>query len=90
MTPTRTLLAAAVAALAAAGVATAASTGTTLNLVAYSTPRPVLQKIVQAWQQTPASTGVAFSQSYGPSTNQAKAVAAGQPADVLFLSTGAT
>ena len=31
---------------------------------------------------------MSFTQSYGPSTNQAKAVAAGQPADVLFLSTG--
>jgi sulfate transport system substrate-binding protein len=48
----------------------------------------VLQKIVQAWQQMPDGSGVAFSQSYGASTNQAKAVVAGQPADVLFLSTG--
>jgi sulfate transport system substrate-binding protein len=88
LTRTRTLLAAAVVALAVAGGATAASTGTTLDLVAYSTPKPVMQKIIQAWQQTPDGNGVAFSQSYGPSTNQAKAVAAGQPADILFLSTG--
>jgi sulfate transport system substrate-binding protein len=88
MNRTRTLLAAAVVALAVAGGATAASTGTTLSLVAYSTPKPVMQKIIQAWQQTPDGNGVSFSQSYGPSTNQAKAVAAGQPADILFLSTG--
>jgi sulfate transport system substrate-binding protein len=47
-----------------------------------------MAKIIQAWQQTPDGSGVGFSQSYGPSTNQAKAVAAGQPADILFLSTG--
>src|SRR6185437_15770173 len=84
----RTIIAALVAALAVAGGATAATKGTTLNLVAYSTPKPVLAKIIQAWQQTPDGSGVGFSQSYGPSTNQAKAVAAGQPADILFLSTG--
>jgi sulfate/thiosulfate transport system substrate-binding protein len=84
----KTLLAAIVVALAVAGGATAASKGTTLSLVAYSTPKPVMAKIIQAWQQTPDGSGVNFSQSYGPSTNQAKAVAAGQPADILFLSTG--
>jgi sulfate transport system substrate-binding protein len=82
------LLAALVAALAVAGGAAAAAQGTTLSLVAYSTPKPALAKIIQAWQQTPDGSGVDFSQSYGPSTNQAKAVAAGQPADILFLSTG--
>src|SRR6185312_8560844 len=78
----KTLLAALVVALAVAGGATAASKGTTLTLVAYSTPKPVLAKIIQAWQRTPDGSGVDFSQSYGPSTNQAKAVAAGQPADI--------
>src|SRR5579885_3467535 len=80
-----TLVTAALAALAAAGVAAA---GTNLSLVAYSTPKPVLAKIISAFQQTPAGKDVSFSQSYGPSTNQAKAVAAGQPADLVFLSTG--
>ena len=47
-----------------------------------------MAKIIQAWQKTPDGSGVSFSQSYGPSTNQAKAVAAGQPADLVFLSTG--
>jgi sulfate transport system substrate-binding protein len=82
------LLAAALLALAIAGGATASSKGTTLSLIAYSTPKPVLAKIIQAWQQTPDGSGVSFTQSYGPSTNQAKAVAAGQPADLVFLSTG--
>jgi sulfate transport system substrate-binding protein len=47
-----------------------------------------MAKIISAFQQTPAGQGVSFSQSYGASGNQAKAAAAGQPADVLFLSTG--
>jgi sulfate transport system substrate-binding protein len=83
-----TLVAAALLALAIAGGATASSKGGSLSLVAYSTPKPVLAKILQAWQQTPDGSGVNVSQSYGPSTNQARAVAAGQPADIVFLSTG--
>ncbi len=82
------ILAAAAAALAAAAGATASSKGTSLSLVAYSTPKPVMAKLIQAWQKTPDGSGVSFSQSYGPSTNQAKSVAAGLPADIVFLSTG--
>jgi sulfate transport system substrate-binding protein len=78
----------AVLALAAAAGAGAASKDVTLNLVAYSTPKPVMAKIIGAFQQTPAGQGVSFTQSYGPSTNQARAVIAGQPADLVFLSTG--
>jgi sulfate transport system substrate-binding protein len=88
MTRSRTVFAAVVLALACAGAAGARPAGSSLSLVAYSTPKPVLAKIIQAWQQTPDGSGVSFTQSYGPSTNQARAVAAGQPADVLFLSTG--
>jgi sulfate transport system substrate-binding protein len=68
--------------------AATAAAGTTLNLVAYSTPKPVLGKIITDFQQTPQGQGVSFSQSYGPSTSQARAVVAGQPADLVFLSTG--
>lgn len=77
-----------VAAFAALAAAAGAAAGTNLSLVAYSTPKPVLAKIISAFEQTPAGKDVSFTQSYGPSTNQAKAVAAGQPADVVFLSTG--
>jgi sulfate transport system substrate-binding protein len=48
----------------------------------------VLGKIIQAWQQTPDGNKVSFSQSYGASTDQARAVANGLKADVVFLSTG--
>jgi sulfate transport system substrate-binding protein len=78
----------AAAALAVTAAAAARVTGTTLSLVAYSTPKPVMAKIIQAYQQTPNGQGVSFTQSYGPSTNQAKAVAAGLPADLVFLSAG--
>ena len=80
-----TLVAAGVAALATAAVAAA---GTNLSLVAYSTPKTVMGKIIQAWQQTPDGKDVSFSQSYGASTDQARAVAPGLNADVVFLSTG--
>ena len=79
------LLAAAIAALAAASVAAA---GTNLSLVGYSTPKAVMAKIIQAWQQTPDGKDTSFSQSYGASTDQARAVANGLKADLVFLSTG--
>jgi sulfate/thiosulfate-binding protein len=80
-----TLLAAVIAALAAA---TAAAAGTNLSLVGYSTPKAVMGKIIQAWQQTPDGKDASFSQSFGASTDQARAVANGLKADVVFLSTG--
>jgi sulfate/thiosulfate-binding protein len=77
------------AALAAAlAVTAAAAAGTNLSLVGYSTPKTVMGKIVQAFQQTPAGKDVSFSQSYGASTDQARAVAEGLKADIVFLSTG--
>jgi sulfate/thiosulfate transport system substrate-binding protein len=71
-----------------AGAAQAKRAGTTLNLVAYSTPKPVLGKLIARFGHTAAGHGVPFSQSYGPSGSQARAIAAGQPTDVAFLSTG--
>ena len=82
------LLAAVLAAFVLAAGAAARPTGTSLALVAYSTPKTVMGKIIQAWQQTPAGQGVAFSKSYGASTDQARAVAQGLKADLVFLSTG--
>jgi sulfate transport system substrate-binding protein len=68
--------------------AAAKHAGTTLNLVAYSTPKPVLTKLISAFEATPAGSGVSFTASYGGSSAQAAAVVAGQPADVVILSTG--
>lgn len=64
------------------------TSSTSLNLVAYSTPKAVLGKLITRFQHQPAGQGVSFSQSYGPSGSQAKAIVAGQPADIAFLSTG--
>jgi sulfate/thiosulfate-binding protein len=71
-----------------AGAAQARQAGTTLNLVAYSTPKPVMAKLINRFKHQPGGQGVGFTQSYGPSGSQARAIAAGQPADIAFLSTG--
>jgi sulfate/thiosulfate-binding protein len=78
----------AAAVLAALSAASVASAGTNLSLVAYSTPKAVMGKIIQVWQETPDGKDASFSQSYGASTDQARAVANGLRADVVFLSTG--
>src|SRR4249919_1998371 len=75
-------------ALGLASVAGAARQDGSLSIVAYSTPRTVYGKIIQAWQQTSEGKGVSFTQSYAASTDQARAVAAGLKADLVFLSTG--
>lgn len=72
----------------ASGAAQARQSGTNLNLVAYSTPKAVVGKLIARFGHQSAGQGVSFSQSYGPSGSQAKAILAGQPADIAFLSTG--
>src|SRR5262245_61266852 len=70
------------------GAAQARQAGTTLNLVAYSTPKPVMQKLISRFGHTSAGQGVSFTQSYGASGSQARAIVAGLPASIAFLSTG--
>ena len=77
------------AALVVTAGAGAAAKDTTLNLIAYSTPKPVLTKIISDFQKTPEGSGVSFNASYGGSSAQAAAVKAGLPADVVILNTGA-
>jgi sulfate/thiosulfate-binding protein len=72
-----------------AGTASGAKQDTRLNLVAYSTPKPVVTKIISDFQKTPEGQGVSFNASYGGSSAQAAAVKAGLPADVVLLNTGA-
>jgi sulfate/thiosulfate transport system substrate-binding protein len=74
--------------LASAASAQAKQAGTTLNLVAYSTPKAVMGQLIARFQRQPAGQGVSFTQSYAPSGSQAKAIAAGLPTDIAFLSTG--
>jgi sulfate/thiosulfate transport system substrate-binding protein len=66
--------------------APAGPTKAKLALVAYSTPQVVYDEVIPAFNRTPAGKGVAFTQSYGASGDQSRAVAAGQPADVVALS----
>ena len=70
----------------ASSAAQARRAGTTLNLVAFSTPKAVVGNLITLFGHTPAGQGVSFAQSYGPSGSQAKAIVAGQPADIAFLS----
>jgi sulfate/thiosulfate-binding protein len=72
--------------LGLAGLASAATADTRLSLVAYSTPREAYGKLIPAFQKTPEGNGVSFSQSYGASGDQARAVVAGLKADVVELS----
>ncbi len=76
------------AVLASAGAAQARQAGTNLSLVAYSTPKAIMGTLITRFEHQPAGQGVTFSQSYGASGAQAKAIAAGQPCDIAFLSTG--
>jgi sulfate transport system substrate-binding protein len=68
-----------------AGGATNAKTS--LNLVAYSTPKKAYDALTGAFAQTSTGKGVGFNQSFGASGSQSRAVAAGQPADVVAFST---
>jgi sulfate transport system substrate-binding protein len=58
----------------------------TLSLVAYSTPQAAYEKIIAAFQKTAAGKNVKFTQSYGASGDQSRAVAAGLPADYVAFS----
>src|SRR4051794_6866531 len=57
-----------------------------LSLVSYSTPQAAFEKIIKAFQQTDAGKNVEFTQSYGASGDQSRAVEAGLPADVVEFS----
>jgi sulfate/thiosulfate transport system substrate-binding protein len=67
-------------------VAGARSTGGSISLVAYSTPKAAFTTIIPAFNQTAAGKDVSFTQSYGPSADQAQAIVNGLPADVVDLS----
>jgi sulfate/thiosulfate-binding protein len=76
-------------AVTAAGTSSAASRDGSLALVAYSTPKAAYSALIPAFQKTPDGRDVKFSQSFGASTDQARAITQGLPADVANLSLGA-
>jgi sulfate/thiosulfate transport system substrate-binding protein len=83
----------AVSAVALVSVATGTSVAASksskdvsLSLVGYSTPKAAYSALIPAFQQTAAGQGIKFSQSFGASTDQARAIVQGLPTDVVNLS----
>jgi sulfate/thiosulfate transport system substrate-binding protein len=70
----------------AAATASSGGSGPTLSLVAYSTPKGVYDQVIPAFAKTSAGRGVRFNESFGASGEQSRAVASGQPADVVAFS----
>jgi sulfate transport system substrate-binding protein len=72
--------------LAACGSSSSGGSSSHVALVAYSTPQGAFEKLVPAFQATAAGKGVGFSQSFGPSGEQSRAVVNGEHADVVDFS----
>jgi sulfate transport system substrate-binding protein len=80
------LATAALALTAACGASATAGGSKTVRLVAYSTPQKVYSELIPAFTATAGGKGATFTQSYGASGAQSRAVLAGQPADVVEFS----
>src|SRR3954466_3768253 len=76
----------AVAAAVVAGCGGSSSSGNKLSLVAYSTPKEAYAALIPAFQKTPQGKDVTFTQSYGASGDQSRAVDGGLKADVVEFS----
>jgi sulfate transport system substrate-binding protein len=57
-----------------------------LNLVAYSTPKEAYAALIPAFGKTPEGKGTSFTQSYGASGDQSRAVESGLQADIVAFS----
>jgi sulfate/thiosulfate transport system substrate-binding protein len=68
------------------GATSSGGAKTRLALVAYSTPQVVYDEIIPGFERTAAGKGVSFSQSYGASGDQSRAVESGLAADVVTFS----
>jgi sulfate/thiosulfate transport system substrate-binding protein len=63
------------------------SGGAKLDVVGYSTPESVYAETLEpAFEKSPQGSGVGFSNSFGASGDQSRAVVAGQPASVVHFS----
>jgi sulfate/thiosulfate-binding protein len=71
----------------AANTASSSGGSTQLALVAYSTPKKAYDALSAVFAQTAAGKGASFSESFGASGSQSRAVDTGQPADVVSFST---
>ncbi|HTU36459.1 MAG TPA: sulfate ABC transporter substrate-binding protein [Acidimicrobiales bacterium] len=83
---TLSTLALATLALTAFTALPAGAQGGTVNLVAYSTPKPAFSVLAADFAKTKAGAGVSVSPSFGPSGTQATSVADGLPADLVNFS----
>jgi sulfate/thiosulfate transport system substrate-binding protein len=69
--------------------ATGSSGGGSLDIVGYSTPEAVYEEALEpGFEATPDGEGVSFSNSFGASGDQSRAVEAGQPASVVHFAQG--
>lgn len=62
------------------------ATATTLDLVAFSVPKAADGALEAAWAKTPDGEGVTWTESYGASGDQSRAVASGLHADFVHFS----
>jgi sulfate/thiosulfate transport system substrate-binding protein len=68
------------------GSSSSSGGGGSLSVVGYSTPEAVYQEALEpGFEKTPEGSGVSFSNSFGASGDQSRAVVAGQPADVVHF-----
>ena len=70
------------------GPRTADGSGGTVNLYAYAVAKVGFDAVIPAFNATAGGKGVSVQQSYGPSGEQSRTVAAGAAADVVALSVG--
>jgi sulfate transport system substrate-binding protein len=60
--------------------------GGSLSVVGYSTPEAVYQEALEpGFEETPEGSDVSFSNSFGASGDQSRAVVAGQPASIVHF-----
>jgi sulfate/thiosulfate-binding protein len=74
------------AVLAAGCGSSSSSDSKKVAIVAYSTPQDAFEAAIAGFQKTADGKGVSFTQSYGPSGDQSRAVLAGQSADLVDFS----
>jgi sulfate/thiosulfate-binding protein len=82
------LAVAAAVGLSACGSGSGGGDPKTVNLVAYSVPKPAYAALAAAFGRTAEGSGVRITASYGASGTQAGAVINGQKADVVNFSVG--
>jgi sulfate/thiosulfate transport system substrate-binding protein len=71
----------------ATGASGGSGSGGKLDVVGYSTPEAVYTEALEpAFEESSKGSGVSFSNSFGASGDQSRAVAAGQPASVVHFS----